>query len=332
VKALDRKLVKVLYVSPERLLDPCYYDFVAAAGAAVSSSVMEPEAPVGTQFDGVEVVVEQAGGYSTNEMWDAAAAAEVKLWQLTCTGVDNIEVASFQQRGIPLACMRGPGAIPMAEHALTLMLAVAKELGVSRRNLDSRRFGRPMTSELFGKTLGLVGVGASGRELARRCSALGMRVVGVDRVEVPRAVQEGLGIEFVGGPDRLDWLLQEADYLSLHVPLNTTTRGLIDRRRLSLMKPGATLVNVARGALVDEDALAEALREGRLAGAGLDVFSDEPFDVDHPLLQLDNVIATPHNGAITREQSVRHAEVILEQVDRVAQGLPPLHLVTDAAP
>lgn len=320
--------MKVLYVAPERLLDPYYYDFVAAAGSAVTSSVFDPKAPVASQFEAVDVVIEHAGGLSAPEMWDAAAAAGVKLWQITGTGVDHIDVASFLKRGIPLANMHGPAAIPMAEHALALMLAVAKKLVVSRRNLDNRRFWKPMTSELFGKTLGLVGVGASGRELARRCHALGMRVVGVDLVEVPPAVQAELGIEFVGGPDHLDWVLQEADYLSLHVPLNRATRGLIDRRRLSLMKPGATLVNVARGALVDEDALAEALREGRLAGAGLDVFSDEPFDLDHPLLQLDNVIATPHNGVITRELSVRRAGVMLEQVNRVARGLPPLHLVT----
>jgi phosphoglycerate dehydrogenase-like enzyme len=323
------ELVKVLYVAPERLLDPYYYDFVEAAGAAVTSSVFDPEAPVASQFESADVVIEHGGGYSTPEMWDAAAAAGVKLWQITGTGVDHVDVASFLKRGIPLAHMRGPAAIPMAEHALTLMLAVAKKLVVSRRSLDNRQFGQPMTSELFGKTLGLVGVGASGRELARRCRALGMRVVGVDLVEVPPAVLEELGIEFVGGPDRLDWLLQEADYLSLHVPLSTTTRGLIDRRRLSLMKPGATLVNVGRGALVDEDALAEAIGEGRLAGAGLDVFSNEPFDVDHPLLQLDNVIATPHNGVITRELSLRRAGVMMEQVNRVARGLPPLHLITD---
>jgi phosphoglycerate dehydrogenase-like enzyme len=321
--------VKVLYVAPERLLDPYYYDFVEAAGSAVTSRVFDPDAPVASQFAGVEVVIEHAGGFSTPEMWDAAAAAGVKLWQITGTGVDHVDVASFLERGIPFANMHGPSAIPMAEHALTLMLAVAKKLVVSRRNLDKRRFGKPITSELFGKTLGIVGVGATGRELARRCHALGMRVVGVDLVEIPPAALEELGIEFVGGPDRLDWLLQEADYLSLHVPLNTTTRGLIDRRRLSLMKPGATLVNVARGALVDEHALAEALREGRLAGAGLDVFSEEPFDVDHPLLQLDNVIATPHNGVISRELSVRRAGVMMEQVNRVARGLSPLHLVTD---
>jgi phosphoglycerate dehydrogenase-like enzyme len=321
-------LVKILYVAPERLLNPYYYDFIAAAGGAVTSSVFDPDAAVASHFEGVDVVIEHGGGFSTPEMWDAAAAAGVKLWQITGTGVDHIDVASFLKRGIPLANLRGAAAIPMAEHALTLMLAVAKKLVVSRRNLDNRRFGEPMTCELFGKTLGLIGVGASGRELARRCRALGMRVVGVDLVEVPPAVLEELGIEFVGGPDRLDCLLQEADYVSLHIPLNTTTRGLIDRRRLSLMKPGATLVNVARGALVDEDALAEALRQGRLAGAGLDVFSDEPFDIDHPLLQLDNVIATPHNGVITRELSFRRADVMMEQVNRVARGLPPLHQVT----
>jgi phosphoglycerate dehydrogenase-like enzyme len=320
----------VLYIAPMELLDPCYYDFLNAAGDVAVSALFDFDAPVEPQFEGVEVVIEHAGGSATPAMWDAAATAGVKLWQVTATGYDGWDVPSFLRRGIPLANMAGYSAIPVAEHALALLLAVVKQLAASRANLAQGRFGVPLTSEVHAKTLGLVGVGASGQELARRCSAFGMRVIGMDAQVPPRSLQHELGIEVVVGPERLDWLLREADVVSLHLPLTPSTRGLIDRRRLDLLKRGAVLINVARGALVDEDGLAEALADGRLAGAGLDVFSEEPFPVDHPLLALPNVVATPHNGAITFELSRRRAAAMREQIELVARGLPPLHQITAA--
>jgi phosphoglycerate dehydrogenase-like enzyme len=185
-----------------------------------------------------------------------------------------------------------------------------------------------MTDELPGQTLGVVGLGASGRELARRASALEMRVVAVDPVEVATEVLAASGVEWCGGTDRLASLLRESDYVSLHVPLNARTRHLLDAQLLLLMKPSAVLINVARGGLVDEAALLDMLRSGRLRGAGLDVFTQEPLAADSPFLALDNVIATPHVAGVTRGTSQRRAEACVENVDRIAQGLEPLYEIT----
>jgi D-3-phosphoglycerate dehydrogenase len=158
-----------------------------------------------------------------------------------------------------------------------------------------------------------------------------MVVMAVDLVDVPAIERESLGLAFFGGVQDLDRVLVEADYVSLHVPLTPATRGLVGRRELSLLKPTAVLVNVARGALVDEAALVETLERRQIGGAGLDVFAAEPIDPDHPLLRLDTVVATPHNGVVSRELSLRRADVALENVERVVGGLPPLFLVHPAA-
>jgi phosphoglycerate dehydrogenase-like enzyme len=183
---------------------------------------------------------------------------------------------------------------------------------------------RLLNDELGGKILLLVGFGASARELAPRARALGLRVFAVDQAEPDAGVLERLGVERFGDPGILDELLADADFVSLHVPLTKETRALIDRRRLSLMRETAILVNVARGGLVDEDALAEALAAGRLAGAGLDVFSVEPLPADHPFLRLPNVVLTPHLAGVTSGTSRRRGAASAENLARLEAGLPLL--------
>jgi phosphoglycerate dehydrogenase-like enzyme len=185
-----------------------------------------------------------------------------------------------------------------------------------------------MNDELAGKTLGLVGFGASGRELARRAAALEMRVVALD-AQTPAEDELALAFldEFMEAA-RLPDLLRQSDYVSVHVPLTAETRGLIGAEELALMKPTAILVNVARGAIVDEAALADALRAGRLRGAGIDVWAQEPPDPANPLLSLRNVVATPHVAGVTFETSRRRAAAAAENLDRFAEGLPPLYEVT----
>ena len=208
------------------------------------------------------------------------------------------------------------------------MLCFAKNFHASQQSLRARAFYQPINEELEGKTLGIVGLGASGRELARRASAMGMRVLAVDIAAIPRQVLDELRVEFFGGPQDLDRLLVASDYVSLHVPLTSKTRRLIDRRALGLMKPEAVLINVARGGIVDEAALIEALEAGRLRGAGLDAFVEEPLSPTHPFLRLENVVATPHVAGVTTGTSRRRAAAAAENVDRVARGLLPLYLVT----
>jgi phosphoglycerate dehydrogenase-like enzyme len=159
--------------------------------------------------------------------------------------------------------------------------------------------------------------------LAQRASAFRMRLSAIDIRPITEAEQKEFGLEFAGTPDDMDRLIADSDYVSLHLPLNQQTRHTMDARRLSLMKPSARLINVARGALIDQEALYQALAEGRIAGAGLDVFDPEPIDPDDPLLTLPNVIGLPHLAGNTFATSRRRAEFIAQNVDLVAEGQAP---------
>jgi D-3-phosphoglycerate dehydrogenase len=210
------------------------------------------------------------------------------------------------------------------------MLCLAKNLDESRRNIRSGVFYHPMNEELEGKTLGLVGFGGSARELAKRAHGMGMRLLAVDAVDVPPAVQEEYHLDFLGGPKDLDKLLRESEYLSIHTPLTSKTQHLINRESLGKMKPTAVLINVARGEIVDEAALLEALQTGKIRGAGIDVFTEEPPNQSHPFLHMENVITTPHIAGGTRGTSRRRGNAAAENIFRVAQGLSPLYQVTSA--
>jgi D-3-phosphoglycerate dehydrogenase len=220
--------------------------------------------------------------------------------------------------------------VALAEHALFLMLCLAKNVDESRKNVRSGIYYHPMNEELAGKTLGLVGFGGSAREVAKRAGGMQMRILAVDAVAIPRAVQEEYHLDFFGTPDDLSKLLKESDFLSIHTPLTSKTHHLINRQSFNLMKPTAILINVARGEIVDEAALIEALQTGQIRAAGVDVFTHEPPDPNHPLLHMENVIATPHIAGMTRGTSHRRGNAAAENVFRVAQGLPPLYQVTSA--
>ena len=219
-------------------------------------------------------------------------------------------------------------AVAVAEHALFLMLVLAKRLREAEQSLRAGIMHRPLSDELEGSTLGLIGLGASGKGLARRAAAIGMRVIAVEAASVSPEELIGLSVERCESPDRLDQLLGESDYVSIHIPLMPGTRNLISAEKLALMKPTAVLINVARGGIVDEEALATSLRERRLRGAGIDVFSHEPPDVSSALLQLPNVVATPHVAGSTSGVSKRRAEACVQNLIRIADGLPPLYEVT----
>ena len=264
-------------------------------------------------------------------MIDAAIASGVKLWQVIGTGLNHIDVKYLVEKGVPIANTPGIfSGIALAEHALFLMLFFAKNVDESRKNVRSGVYYHPMNEELEGKTLGLVGFGGSARELAKRAAAMRMRILAVDALAVPQAVQEEYHLDFCGRPEDLGKLLRESDFLSVHTPLTSKTHHLINRESFKLMKPTSVLINVARGEIVDEAALVEALQTGRIRGAGIDVFTREPPDPDHPFLHMENVIATPHIAGMTRGTSRRRGNAAAENVFRVAQGLPPLYQVTSA--
>ncbi|MBU6336114.1 MAG: phosphoglycerate dehydrogenase, partial [Chloroflexi bacterium] len=181
--------------------------------------------------------------------------------------------------------------------------------------------------ELVGKVLGIIGFGASGQELARRAKSFGMRIHAVDVRPIEPAVLAELQPEFLGTPDDVDALLRACDFLSVHLHLTPDTRHFIDARRIALLKPTSYVINVARGALIDEDALYAALEAGQLAGAGLDVFAHEPPDPDLPVYRRSNVVVTPHTAGSTDGTARRRAGVALENLNRIARGEEPLYRV-----
>jgi phosphoglycerate dehydrogenase-like enzyme len=318
--------MKVLYLRAPSGLDGAYPDFVKAIEGRFLFEVYDPDRPPAEQFEGVGVVVDPGGAVGTRALIDAALAADVKLWQVTTNGTDHVDVAYFLEQGLPLA--NSPGrlsAVPLAEHVVMLILCFAKNLDHNRAAGWQRRIGE----ELAGKRLGLIGFGASAREVARRAWPLGMRIMAIDPVEFTQEELDEFHVEFLGKPEQLDHLLAEADYLSLHLHLNSATRHLIDRRVFGLMKESAVLINIARGELVDEEALIEALQQGQIKGAAIDAFAEEPLSPDHPLQQLDNAILTPHCSAYTPGTPRRRMQAAAANVDRIAQGLPPGDLVTE---
>jgi phosphoglycerate dehydrogenase-like enzyme len=317
--------MKVLYLRAASGLDRAYPNFVDALDGRYPIEVYDPDRPMSEQFEGVGVVLDPGGAVGTRPLIDAALAADVKLWQVTTNGTDHVDVAYFLEKGMPLA--NSPGrlsAVPLAEHVIMLILCFAKNL----IHTNAAEWQSTLGEEMAGKVLGLVGFGASAREVARRAWPLDMRIMAIDPVDFPQAELDEFHVEFLGKPEQLDHLLAEADYLSLHVHLNATTRHMIDGRAFGLMKPTAVLLNVARGELVDEDALVEALQQGTIKGAGVDAFAQEPLPADHPLLQLDNVILTPHSSGYTPGTPRRRMEAAVANVARIAQGLPPGDLVT----
>jgi D-3-phosphoglycerate dehydrogenase len=205
-----------------------------------------------------------------------------------------MDVSALAGLGVTVHTIKGYGDTAVAEHTVALMFACARDVARMDRTVRAGTWTPLEGMQLLGKTLGIVGLGGIGREVARIAAGLGMKVIAWNRTPRPDA-----GVPMVG----LDELLGTADVVSLNLTLSDETRGLVDGRRLGLMKPGAILVNTARGALVDEAALLEALSNGRLRHAGLDVFHAEPLKADHPLTRLDNVTLTSHAAFRTAEAS-----------------------------
>jgi D-3-phosphoglycerate dehydrogenase len=234
-------------------------------------------------------------------------------------GVDTIDVAAATARGIVVVNAPGGNAVAAAEHTIALAFALARRVASADASMKRGEWSRSkyVGTELAGKTLGLVGLGRVGGEVARRAAGLDMRVLVYDPY-VPDEHMRRSGYE----PAELERLLGEADFVSLHVPLTEATRGLIDAGRLARMRPGAYLINCARGELVDQQALLEALDGNRLAGAGIDVYPSEPVSPDDPLPRHPRVVATPHLGASTVEAQVNVAAQVAQEVLAVLGGLP----------
>jgi D-3-phosphoglycerate dehydrogenase len=220
----------------------------------------------------------------------------LKMVSVWGTGTDNIDLHAAGMRGVTVCNTPGVNAFAVAEHALTLMLAVARKIPAVDREMHAGKWPREMLTQLLGKTLGVFGMGTIGSRVATLGRAIGMDVLAWSA----RGDEGRIRAAGARAATKED-LLRQADVVSLHVRLAEDTRGFIGRKELALMKPTAILVNTGRGALVERDALIAALREGKILGAGLDVFHQEPLAPDDPILTLPNIICSPHNAGQTPE-------------------------------
>lgn len=268
------------------------------------------------RVEGAHVILNTRGAIK----WFAPALQALPDLRLiaTCSiGVDSIDVEAARACGVAVANQPGRTAPVVAEHIIALMFAVAKRTAFQTSELKAGRWTLKQNVMLAGKTLGVIGTGNVGREVARVANLLGMRCLAWTFKPSPERARE-LGVEFV----EFDELLREADVVSLHVRLSDESHHLIGARELGLMKPGALLINAGRGDLVDTAALVAALQSEHLAGAGLDVFDQEPLPPDHPILACDQVVLTPHLADQTPEGIELLNEGIVSNVIAFVEGRP----------
>jgi len=297
---------------------------------------------------GFELVVAEPG---TPEFYEAAPTAEfylglarqmggeffrsatkLKLVQLISAGYDHVDIEAARKAKVPVANNGGANAIAVAEHTIMLMLAVLKRVVRLHNDVVAGKWraGNPAESriyELAGKTLGIVGLGNIGKKVARRAAAFDMAVQYYDIARLTEDQEDAIGARFV----LLEELLRTSDVVSLHVPLTDSTRRLLGGRELGMMKRSAIVVNTCRGPVIDEDALHRALTQGQIAGAGLDVFVEEPPKPSHPLFALPNVTLTPHSAGPTWENWTARFRNGFDNIQRVAAGDKPRWVIPELA-
>lgn len=247
------------------------------------------------------------------------AAKKLKIIGRAGVGVDNIDINAATQRGIVVVNAPGGNTISAAEHTIALILAAARRIPQADKSVKEGKWERKkfIGIELRGKTVGVIGFGRVGFEVAKRCKALEMNVVAFDPY-VPKERAEQIGAKLVD----LDTLLSISDVITIHVPRTKETVGLIGKEKFEKMKDGVIIVNAARGGIVDEKALYEAIESGKVFAAGIDVYEKEPPDPDNPLLKAENVITTPHIAASTREAQLNVGMIIAEDIVNLSKGLP----------
>lgn len=284
-------------------------DAIGARLPGASFEIWDRSIPLVRCVGGVEVII------PSNGLIDAAAIAGAEslvLIQQSAVGYDGVDLAAARARGVPVCNAPSTNHGSVAETATYLMLALARRAPRAARAFARAEIGVPLGIELEGKTLGIVGLGSSGKALARIAAAIGMEI---------------LSVTSSSSRDELVELVISSDVISIHCPLVPETRGLFDDSLLSRMKPGALLINCARGPIIDRGALERALDDG-LGGAGLDTFWDEPWDPNDPLFLRDDVVALPHVAGSSEESFARIADIVADNIRRVSRGEEPLYRVS----
>jgi len=312
----------VLYADAH-LFPPVPHDFEAVAEAGYRLTPVNGHGSVDfAPFAADAVALLAWGGRYAAEVFDALP--QLRILARCGAGYDNIDLAAAEQRGVVLTYVPGASDHEVAEHAVALLLGAARKITASDRAV--RAGGWPSATTLapmirvHGSTLGLVGFGRIARAVATKSQALGMQVLALDPF-VEAAAFDQAGVTRLRS---LPELLAQADFVSLHVPGGADHRTLIGAAELAAMRPNAVLVNTARGSLVETDTLVQALHDGQIAGAALDVLDPEPIPPDHPLLAFDNVVITPHSAAFSGEALATLRSRSLAEVFEVLAGRPPI--------
>ena len=328
-------MLKVLVLSPlpEGLVRMLFAEQVEKYGIKADFvTVNEPDAEnLKRELADADIVI---GDYSfripiTAEM--VQSMSRVKLIAQPSTGYDHIDIDACRKKGIPVCNIGGANAISVAEHTVVQALMLLKRVGYAHQKILQGVWAQEellnVASEIHGKTWGIIGLGRIGKEVSARARALGARVVYTDLARLQPQEEERLGVSFLP----LARLLSEGDVVSIHVPLTTKTRRMMGEREFRLMKSYAVFVNVSRGELVDETALARAVTEGWIGGAGVDVFTKEPVPADHPLVEAArqgaNIVLTPHLAGATNDARMRIIQVTVDNVTRVLLGQPAINVV-----
>jgi len=246
-------------------------------------------------------------------LWERAP--KLKLIQIISTGVDSLLPAPDLPEHVKISNARGAHGTQMGEFALMMMLDFAKNMPRIRQQQADREWTMFMPTNLQGKTCGIIGLGAVGEAIAERAAAMGMRVIATQRNP-----KNSPHVEQIYSADDTALVTEQSDYLVLVVPLTDDTRGLYDADMIARMKPDAVMINLSRGGIVDEDAIATALRDGKIRGAAIDVFEQEPLPQDHPLWDVPNTIITPHMAAADLAYVPNVVQVLAENIRRVDKG------------
>jgi len=240
---------------------------------------------------------------------------KLKLISIYGVGYDNVDMQAASELGITVTNTPGYSAVAVSEMALSLMLAVARRIVLNDRGVRAGGWARGYSSQLYGKTLGVIGTGSVGQRMVVLGKSIGMKVIACTLKPTPERANQ-YGVEFV----TLDELMRQSDVVSIHVLGLPQTNNLIGKRELMLMKPTAILINTARGSIVNEQALVEVLRDGVIAGAGLDVFADEPLHLDHPLRSIENVVLSPHTASMVPEATLAGLAMAVDNIANFLHG------------
>jgi phosphoglycerate dehydrogenase-like enzyme len=327
-------VLKVLVLSPmpEGLIRLFFSESLEKHGIEADFQTVNEQGPALSEaLEDADVVI---GDYTfkvpiTKET--VASMKKVRFIAQPSTGYDHIDLQACKVKGIPVSNIGGANAISVAEHTLTVALMLLKRIGYAHRRMMEGAWVQEellnVAAEVHGKTWGVIGLGRIGREVASRARAMGASVVYTDLARLPEQEEQKLGVSFLSLPK----LLSDSDVVSIHVPLTMSTRGMLGEKEFRLMKSYAVFVNVSRGELVDEAALARAVSQGWIGGASVDVFTAEPIGQDNPLLlaakEGANIVLTPHIAGATNDARLRIIQSTVENVVRVALGQPPVNVV-----